>query len=92
MNQDTIQEQVISTLKDFITDWGLDADITPDTTIVEDLEFDSIDVIQFTVELEKAFGSRKIGFQELLMKDGRYVDDLTVAEFAAFLNSKLATA
>lgn len=92
MNSATIQELVISTLQDFIADWGLDADISPDTTIVEDLEFDSIDVIQFTVELEKAFGSRKIGFQELLMKEGRYVDDLSVAEFTAFLDSKLAAA
>ncbi|MDF1669263.1 MAG: acyl carrier protein [Roseovarius sp.] len=92
MNKDSIQDQVISTLKDFITDWGLDADITPSTTLVEDLEFDSIDVIQFTVELEKTFGNRKLGFQELLMKDGRYVDDLSVSEFAVFLTGKLTTA
>lgn len=87
-----IQSKVISTLTDFIQDWGLDAEVGPQTTIVEDLEFDSIDVIQFTVELEKAFGNRKLGFQELLMKDGRYVDDLSVAEFTAFLEGKLATA
>ncbi|QGX99837.1 acyl carrier protein [Roseovarius faecimaris] len=92
MTANTIEETVISTLEAFIQDWGLDAEITPETTIVEDLEFDSIDVIQFTVELDKAFGNRKIGFQELLMKDGRYVDDLSVAEFASFLQGKLATA
>ncbi|MFK7939320.1 MAG: acyl carrier protein [Roseovarius sp.] len=92
MDKTTIQNQVIQTLKDFIEDWGLEADITPNTTIVEDLEFDSIDVIQFTVELEKVFGNRKLGFQELLMKDGRYVDDLSVAEFADFLSGKLTAA
>lgn len=92
MNKDAISDTVVSTLKSFIQDWGLDAEITAETTIVEDLEFDSIDVIQLTVELEKAFGSRKIGFQELLMKDGRYVDDLSVGQFQAFLQSKLATA
>ena len=92
MTTDSIETTVIQTLEAFIQDWGLDAEITPATTIVEDLEFDSIDVIQFTVELDKAFGNRKIGFQELLMKDGRYVDDLSVAEFSAFLQGKLATA
>lgn len=92
MNKNAIQDQIIQTLKDFIEDWGLDAEVTADTTIVEDLEFDSIDVIQFTVELEKVFGNRKLGFQDLLMKDGRYVDDLSVAEFAAFLHTKLASA
>lgn len=92
MTTDSIETTVIQTLEAFIQDWGLDAEITSATTIVEDLEFDSIDVIQFTVELDKAFGNRKIGFQELLMKDGRYVDDLTVAEFASFLQGKLATA
>lgn len=92
MNKNAIQDQIIQTLKDFIEDWGLDAEVTADTTIVEDLEFDSIDVIQFTVELEKVFCNRKLGFQDLLMKDGRYVDDLSVAEFAAFLHTKLASA
>lgn len=92
MTKDDVQSLVISTLTDFIADWGLDADITPRTTIVEGLEFDSIDVIQFTVELDKVCGGRKIGFQDLLMKDGRYVDDLSVADFTAFLHGKLATA
>ena len=40
MNKVDIQAQVMATLTDFIQDWGLDADITPSTTIVEDLEFD----------------------------------------------------
>jgi acyl carrier protein len=92
MNETEIRNTVISTLKDFIQDWGLDAEISSETTIVGDLEFDSIDVIQFTVELEKAFGSRKIGFQDLLMQDGRYVDDLSIAQFQNFLVGRLVTA
>lgn len=85
----TANETVLLTLKDFIRDWGGDVEITPQTTIVEDLGFDSIDVIQFTVALEGAFGARKLGFQDLLMQNGRYVDDLSVADFQAFLNSRL---
>ena len=92
MNSTAVKQTVMTTLADFIQDWGLEAEITPETTIVEDLEFDSIDVIQFTVALEGAFGGQKLGFQELLMKDGRYVDDLSVAQFQAFVEARLATA
>lgn len=91
MDKDSVSTTLVRTLQDFIQDWGLDADITPETTIVGDLEFDSIDVIQFTVALESAFGSRKIGFQDLLMQDGRYVDDLSVAQFQTFLEQRLAS-
>lgn len=91
MDKDSVSTTLVRTLQDFIQDWGLDADIAPGTTIVGDLEFDSIDVIQFTVALESAFGSRKIGFQDLLMQDGRYVDDLSVAELQTFLEQRLAS-
>ena len=64
-------------------------EITAATSLVEDLEFDSIDVIQFVVAMENAFESRSIGFQNLLMQDGRYVDDLTVGQIEAFIASRL---
>ena len=92
MNKDVVKEKVISVLEDFIQDWGLDTEITPATKLVEDLGFDSIDVIQLTVALESAFGGRRIGFQELLMQGGRYVDDLSVGQFQAFFENRFATA
>ncbi len=91
MTRDTVKQTVVTVLADFVQDWGLDADITPQTTLVGDLGFDSIDVIQLTVALERAFGSRKIGFQDLLMQGGRYVDDLSVEQFQQFLENRLAT-
>ena len=45
--------------------------------------FDSIDVIQFVVAMESAFQNRNLGFQNLLMQDGRYVDDLSLAQIEA---------
>lgn len=89
MNTTDISARVLSTLVDFVEDWGLETEIAPATRIVADLEFDSIDVIQLTVALEKEFGSRKIGFQDLLMQDGRYVDDLTVRQIQDFLVTRL---
>lgn len=87
-----IGERLRLTLSEFVEDWGLDAEITEETSLVGDLEFDSIDVIQFVVAMENAFQSRKIGFQDLLMQGGRYVDDLTVGQIEAFLVQRLGKA
>ena len=85
-------ERLKQVLGDFVEDWGLDAEITAETRLVADLEFDSIDVIQFVVEVEKAFQNRNLGFQSLLMQDGRYVDDLSVGQIARFLDGRLSPA
>jgi acyl carrier protein len=87
-----IGDRLHATLASFIEDWGLDATITSETKLVEDLEFDSIDVIQFVTAVEAAFQSRALGFQELLMQGGRYVDDLSVGQIEAFLGKRLARA
>jgi acyl carrier protein len=92
LTQSDIADRLRRTLAEFVEDWGLDAEITGETSLVEDLEFDSIDVIQFVVAMEGAFQSRNIGFQNLLMQEGRYVDDLTVAQIEAFLASRLIPA
>ncbi len=87
-----VEYRLYATLGDFIEGWDLDIAITPDTRLVEDLEFDSIDVIQLVVAIESAFNSRSIGFQDLLMRDGRYVDDLSVGEITKFLESRVPQA
>ena len=92
MTRNDIAELLRRTLAEFVEDWGLDVGITEETSLVGDLEFDSIDVIQFVVAMESAFQSRTLGFQSLLMQDGRYVDDLTVAQIESFLASRLIAA
>ncbi len=87
-----IEHRLKSTLDEFVADWGLDAEITAETWLVEDLGFDSIDVIQFIVAVETAFDKRNVGFQELIMQDGRYVDDLSVGQMATFLEARLPAA
>ena len=84
-----IESRFRRTLANFIDSWGLDMPITAETKLVEDLEFDSIDVIQLVVAIETEFNNRSIGFQDLLMQDGRYVDDLSVREIEAFLTTRL---
>jgi acyl carrier protein len=88
--RDTAEGTVIAVIEDLIQDWGLelDAGVTPETRLVENLEFASVDIIQLCVALEQAY-ERKLGFQNLLMRDGSYVGDLSVHQVAVFIESRL---
>lgn len=90
MTNAEISMKLRRTLAEFVADWGLDVEVEDRTSLVQDLEFDSIDVIQFVVAIENAFQSRNLGFQSLLMQDGRYTDDLSVGQIEAFLAKRLA--
>ncbi|WP_287127886.1 acyl carrier protein [Candidatus Cyanaurora vandensis] len=84
------QRAIIGIIQDMIQDWDLDLDepIGANSKLAQDIEFSSIDVIQLIVSIEEYF-KQKMGFHELLMNDGRYVDDLSVSELAAFVSTKL---
>ena len=90
LRRETVGQTVIAVIEDLIQDWGLELDggVTPQTKLVEHLEFASVDIIQLCVALEQAYG-RKLGFQNLLMHDGRYVGDLSVLQIAEFLDMRL---
>lgn len=89
--QETIFKNVIQILGDLTSDWDIDfaGEIGNDTHIISDLEFESIDVVQFIVQLETIFQRKDLPFEKLLMIDGRYKDDLTVREVVEFLNLHL---
>ena len=84
------QNTVIAVIEDLIQDWGLELDggVGPATLLVAELEFASVDIIQLCVALEQAY-ERKLGFQNLLMRDGSYVGDLSVQQIAKFIDSRL---
>jgi acyl carrier protein len=86
-----IDAGVVWILEEMTSDWDLDFEggVGSGTRLIADLAFESIDVVQFVVALEERFGCRGLPFEQLLMSDGRYVDDLTVAQVAAFLDAHL---
>lgn len=86
---ENVEASIISLLERFVEEWGVDHKIGPGSAIVADLEFESIDIIQLVVAIEQKFGRRNMGFDELLMKNGRYVDDLTVRQISNFVGAKL---
>lgn len=86
---ENVESRIIGLLEQFVEEWGVDHKISSQSAIVADLEFESIDIIQLVVAIEQRFQRRNMGFDELLMKNGRYVDDLTVRQISQFVAAKL---
>jgi acyl carrier protein len=88
--QNAVETSLIEIVGDLIQDWGVDVDggITGETLLVCELDFASVDIIQLCVAIEEYYG-RKFGFQELLMKNGSYVSDLSITQLTEFLVEKL---
>jgi acyl carrier protein len=88
-NRQTVLPRVTATLESLVQDWDLDTSILPETKLVADLGFESIDLIQMVAALEQEFGRPSLPFAELLIVEGRYVDDLSVRQIAEFLAGRL---
>jgi acyl carrier protein len=85
------ENTIISIVDDLIQDWGLDLPegVHASTLLVAQLQFASVDIIQLCVALEQHF-ERKFGFQDLLMVDGSYIADLSIAQISRFIEARLA--
>ena len=92
MNSDELKARLIAILQDFTQDWDheFEGEMGRGTMLVADLAFESIDIIQLVVAIEEEFGKRKLPFNQLLMKDGRYVNDLSVGQIVDFLEPYVA--
>jgi len=91
VTSDTLVIQLSELLQDFTQDWDndFDGDMTRETRLLADLGFESIDIIQLVVDIEQMVKKSKLPFNELLMKDGRYVDDLSIGQIADFLSQRV---
>ncbi len=88
---DPLVGQLSELLQDFTQDWDneFEGEMTRETRLLADLGFESIDIIQLVVAIEEMVGKRKLPFNQLLMKDGRYVDDLSIGQIADFLKTQV---
>jgi acyl carrier protein len=89
-SNDSVQEAVIGIVEDLIQDWGLELEdpIAGHTRLAKELDFVSVDFIQLLVAIEQHYG-RKFGFQDLVMANGSYVSDLTIAQIVDFVGGAL---
>lgn len=86
------ENDTIEILRDLTQDWdtGLEGEISESTAVVADLDFDSLDVVHLITAIEQQYGQPDFPFEELLMVDGRYVQDLTVAQVAQFVRKHIS--
>jgi acyl carrier protein len=91
VNSQKLLDTVIGVLNDTVRDWDMELEdgMTAATTLLGDLAFESIDVVQFAVALETAVGRKGLPFEKLFINDGAYVDDVSVAQIVAFLEEEL---
>lgn len=91
IDSNDIQSVVISVLEEMTQDWDLELSdgLNGETRLMADLAFESIDVVQFVVSLEQAFNRKGLPFEKLFMRDGDYVEDLSVHEVVRFLKEHL---
>lgn len=89
---DVYVQKLITLLEDFTQDWdtGLEGAMTRDSHLLADLSFESIDIIQLIVAIQEDILGAKLPFEKLLMKDGRYVDDLSIGQIADFIAQQRA--
>jgi len=87
---DTTLATVVAIVNDLTQDWGLDHTGPPGamTLLAAELQFTSVDIIQLCVALEECF-DRRFGFQDLLMRDGSYVGDLSLGQLSSFIDTQL---
>ncbi|MCB1686841.1 MAG: acyl carrier protein [Halioglobus sp.] len=90
--EQAILSVLVEILEDMIADWDMDLDepLGTGTRLIIDLGFESIDVVQFIAAIEEHYRNRSIPFEELVMKDGRYVDEIVVGNVVTFLKPHLA--
>jgi acyl carrier protein len=90
-NRAAIEEVVLGILRDLTADWDTDyaGQIGPDTMLIGDLDFESIDVVELVVSLGGRFARRDLPLEKVLMEDGRYVEDLSVRQVVDFLEAEL---
>ena len=84
-----VQSDIIEILQDMTQEWDMDlSEINGNTKLMEDLGFVSVDIIHLVVSIEEHF-KQKLGFNALLMRAGRYVDDLSIEEISSFVSHQL---
>jgi acyl carrier protein len=86
-SEEVILTNITEILQDMTADWDTDfsGPIGPEIRLVGDLGFESIDIVQFIVAIEERFQRRGLPWEEILMANGRYVDEIKVGDATALL-------
>jgi acyl carrier protein len=82
-------DTVVATIEVLVQDWDIEEPIGLETKVVADLGFESVDLIQMIAALEQAFRPRRISLVDMLVADGRYVDDLSIGQIVNHVAARI---
>ena len=87
-----VLSEVLKVVKELTSavEFEFSGEIGPDSFFVADLDFKSTDVVELVVAIETHFQRRKLPFQNLVLKNGKYAD-FSVRDLAAFLHKQLSS-
>lgn len=91
-NRPQVLAMLVSILEHMTSDWDLDEDrpLGPHTLLVADLGFESLDIVEFAIQVRDAVQRSDLPFEELFVVDDRYVEDLSVGQVADFVGEACA--
>jgi acyl carrier protein len=86
----TVEEVVIGLVEDFVEDWGLDdLETNKETKLKADIGFDSSDTMQLFAAISEHYNYVEFKFQELVVQDEKFVDDLSLGQVIVFVIKQL---
>ncbi len=86
LSKDEVMAGTTEVVGQMVSDWDLDdIRLDPETRLGEDLGFTSVDVLHLLASLDMHFDCR-LPYEQLLMKDGKYVGDLSLDTLASFIH------
>jgi acyl carrier protein len=90
--KEQVEQDVLQIVKDMTQDFDFEfeGDIKPEAKFVENLAFESTDIVELIGAVEKKFQRRKLPFHKLVLKDGKYAD-FSIRQLSDFLTANLNT-
>lgn len=89
LSREQVKDDLLTMLKDWREEWEYAGEITEETGIFKDLEFESIDAVAFGSTIEEHF-NQSLPFAEFLTEARReQLKDITVGDLLKFLMANL---
>jgi acyl carrier protein len=88
-SREMVWDRVVECLTELLAERGeVPGEVSRSTLLSADLDISSVEAIHLMILLEDSLG-RSLDFQALAIRDGEYVQDLSVGELADFVSDTL---
>jgi len=89
VSKESIFDTLLGMLNQMLGDWEYSGEITPETFLVSDLGFESLDIVVLGETIQKHY-QRTLPFAQFLAEIGqREIRDIRVGEFVEFVHQHL---